>query len=444
MISTTSELVVGAWRADRDSGELSSATGTARLEPKVMDLLFLLAAERGKVVPRERLLAALWPGLVVGEDTLARTVFKLRQALGDDAKAPQYVETIAKRGYRLVAEVDAGGGSARTATGEVPDRVFAQASVSSATPDKPAGTERWRLAVIAGVVVLSVVAALVLFAPRPSADVDVPAPTARDANASSLVARADDFYFQFSRADNESAIALYERVLGVDSDDAGALAGLANALTQRAVRWPEPLDGAPKVYTRLGDALGAGHLDRDPARLQLERARRLAERAVERAPDSAAAHKALGFVRSAQRELDAALESYERAIALDPDAWGAMINVGDVLEISGRGADALPWFERAFDAMSRTYDRNPAQVRPWHAELGVLIAEKRRARGDTTAAEGWYRRVLALSPLHVPATRGLATLLRDAGDAAGADRLCAELSERLARRDACAVRGAGS
>src|SRR5438270_13793337 len=51
-------------------------------------------------------MAALWPGVIVGEDSLARTVSKLRQALGDDAKAPRYIETIAKRGYRLLVEVE--------------------------------------------------------------------------------------------------------------------------------------------------------------------------------------------------------------------------------------------------------------------------------------------------------------------------------------------------
>lgn len=438
MISTTSELIVGAWRADRDGGELVSREGVVRVEPKVMDLLFVLAAERGRVVTRERLLEALWPGLVVGEDALARTVFKLRQALGDDAKAPRYVETVAKRGYRLVAEVADRGIASTTHHGPAPIAESPHVR-TDARPSR--GVARPR-SLAAGVVLAGALLALALLALRSGpAGLDA-VPDARVGVSPALVSRADDFYFRFSRADNESAIALYERVLGLDADDPAALAGLANALTQRAVRWPEP-DGGVSIgvsYTRLGDALAAGHLSRDPARRQLARARRLAERSVERAPRSAASHKALGFVRSAQGELDAALETYGRAIDLDPDAWGAMINVGDVLEIAGRAGEALPWFERAYEAMSRTYGDAPAQVGPWHAALGVLIADKRRSRGDATGAEVWYRRVLAISPLHLDATRGLAALLRDAGDGAAADRLCAELSARLARPEACADR----
>lgn len=68
-----------------------------------MDLLCVLAAHRGQVVSREPLMQALGPAVVVGDDSLARTVSKLRPALGDDARSPTSLETIAKRGYRLLA-----------------------------------------------------------------------------------------------------------------------------------------------------------------------------------------------------------------------------------------------------------------------------------------------------------------------------------------------------
>lgn len=97
--------MVGEWQADRATGTLTGGGTQQRLEPKVMDLLFLLAGQNGRVVSRDDIMTSLWPGLVVGEDNLARTVSKLRQALGDDAKAPTYIETIAKRGYRLLAGV---------------------------------------------------------------------------------------------------------------------------------------------------------------------------------------------------------------------------------------------------------------------------------------------------------------------------------------------------
>ncbi|MET0755110.1 MAG: winged helix-turn-helix domain-containing protein [Pseudoxanthomonas sp.] len=406
----------GQWRADRQAGELTGPSGVVRLEPKVMDLLFVLASHAGQVVPREQLMAHLWPGLVMGEDSLARTVSKLRQSLGDDAKAPEYIETIAKRGYRLRAQVET---VTQTPTG---------VRVDTAAP--PRHATRPAVVLLSLAAMLALAWAGVRFWPA-----SVPMPAGEGRNQ--LVSRADDYYFQFSRADNESAIELYQRVLGMHPDDAPALAGLANALTQRSIRWPQPAQGESEEFTRLGDALASGRLQRDPARQQLQRARQLAERAVVLAPDSAAAHKALGFVLSAQRQFAPALASYRHAIALDPDAWGPMINIGDVMEITGREEEALPWFEQAYAAMGRVYDRNPVQVRPWYSDLGVLIADRYRARDDSSAAEAWYRRVLAESPLHPAATAGLAQLMRQGGDPAAADRLCAELRQRSGKDVSC-------
>lgn len=403
---------VGAWRADRAACELSGPAGVVRIEPKVMDLLFLLAARPGDVVSRETILATLWPGMVVGEDALARTVSKLRQALDDDARAPRYVDTIAKRGYRLRAPVSTAGG------GEPP----------RPPPVARAATVSWPLATC--VLVVVVAAAWLAWPGRPDPSAAPSAATDAGADRVALLARADDAYFQFARGDNEAAIELYQRVLGLRQEDPVALAGLANALVQRALRWPQSPDEGAIEFRTLGDALASGYLQREPQRAQVERARQLADRAIVVEPTSAAAHKAAGFAASAQGRFDDALAAYARSVELDPDAWGAMINIGDVLGLSGREAEALPWFERAYAAMERTYARNPAQVRPWQAPLGVLVATRLQADGDRAAAEGWYRRVLAQAPLDVEATRGLAALLRAAGDVQQADRLCLELRQR--------------
>jgi DNA-binding winged helix-turn-helix (wHTH) protein/Flp pilus assembly protein TadD len=405
---------VGEWQADRADGTLTGGGTQQRLEPKVMDLLVLLAGQGGRVVSRDAIMTALWPGLVVGDDSLARTVSKLRQALGDDARAPTYIETIAKRGYRLLAAV-----------GPLPAhaRAFGQDSVAQRSS---------RFAVWTAVA-LALAAALGIggyglfgHAAHPPQD-----------ESRQLLTRADDYYFQFSRGDNEAAIELYQRVLGLHPDDALAMAGLANALTQRCIRWPQTMDDAPHEFTRLGDALASGYLGKEPVRSQLQRAQHLAERAVAVAPDVAAAQKALGFVASAQGRFDTALDAYQRAVALDPDAWAPLINIGDVLEISGKADQALPYFERAYTVMGRVYDRNPVQIRPWHANLGVLIAGRYQARGDMPSAEIWYRRVLSQSPFHREATMGLAAVLRAGGDDAEASRLCAELKLRLGDEHAC-------
>lgn len=98
--------VVGEWtvlpsrlRLERDESE------AVEIEPKVMEVLLHLAARPGDVHTRRELLDTVWPGVVVGDEALTRAIYELRKALGDRSRAPRYVETIPKVGYRLMAEV---------------------------------------------------------------------------------------------------------------------------------------------------------------------------------------------------------------------------------------------------------------------------------------------------------------------------------------------------
>src|SRR5262245_39514274 len=97
---------IGEWSVEPALDALRRGGETVRLEPKAMELLVALASRPGQVVSREELLTAVWPGVVVGDEALSQAVTKLRKALGDDARAPTYIETISKRGYRLIAGVE--------------------------------------------------------------------------------------------------------------------------------------------------------------------------------------------------------------------------------------------------------------------------------------------------------------------------------------------------
>jgi DNA-binding winged helix-turn-helix (wHTH) protein/TolB-like protein/Tfp pilus assembly protein PilF len=100
-----SRLQVGEWWVDPTTNELGRAGETLRIEPKAMEVLMALAARPGGAVGREELLSAVWPGVVVGDEALTQSIIKLRKALGDNPRAPSYIETISKRGYRLIAPV---------------------------------------------------------------------------------------------------------------------------------------------------------------------------------------------------------------------------------------------------------------------------------------------------------------------------------------------------
>lgn len=99
------QLRVADWTVQPDLNQLSAPGRTVKVEPKAMAVLLYLADRAGQVVSREALLGQVWPGVVVGDDSLTQVIIKLRKALGDDPDQPTYIQTITKKGYRFVAPV---------------------------------------------------------------------------------------------------------------------------------------------------------------------------------------------------------------------------------------------------------------------------------------------------------------------------------------------------
>ncbi len=75
------------------------------LEPKVMDVLVALASHAPDVVSADELLATCWAGQFYGDSPVHKAIAQLRRSLGDDARAPRYIATIRKRGYRVTVPV---------------------------------------------------------------------------------------------------------------------------------------------------------------------------------------------------------------------------------------------------------------------------------------------------------------------------------------------------
>jgi TolB-like protein/DNA-binding winged helix-turn-helix (wHTH) protein len=107
-----SRLKVGDWMVEPDLNQLSAQGKAVRIEPKAMAVLLCLANHAGRVVSREALLAEVWPGVVVGDDSLTQVIIKLRKVLGDDPGRPTYIQTVTKRGYLLLAPVAQSAGAA--------------------------------------------------------------------------------------------------------------------------------------------------------------------------------------------------------------------------------------------------------------------------------------------------------------------------------------------
>src|SRR5438552_2045408 len=97
----------GRFVADRTAYRVVCGDAALELTPKLLDLLFHLLDRAGSLVTKEELLDSLWPGANVTDNALSQAVSDLRHALDDDAGAPKFIKTVARRGYRFVAPVEA-------------------------------------------------------------------------------------------------------------------------------------------------------------------------------------------------------------------------------------------------------------------------------------------------------------------------------------------------
>ena len=97
---------VASWLVKPGLNVISAKGATVHLEPKVMEVLVCLADHAGDAVSKEELVQTVWPGTFVSDDALKRCISELRRVFGDDAREPRVIETISKRGYRLIAPVN--------------------------------------------------------------------------------------------------------------------------------------------------------------------------------------------------------------------------------------------------------------------------------------------------------------------------------------------------
>lgn len=96
---------INSWRVRPQMNSISGRGQDVRLEPKAMEVLLHLAKRAGEVVSKDELIEQVWEGRAVGDEVITNAIWELRKALGDDARHPRYIQTIPKRGYRLIADV---------------------------------------------------------------------------------------------------------------------------------------------------------------------------------------------------------------------------------------------------------------------------------------------------------------------------------------------------
>ena len=350
------------------------------------DLLVALARRAPDVVRTEELVATVWAGLAVSDETLTQRVALLRRALGDEAKNPRYLRAVRGRGYQLVPAV-----------------VVSAGEESPATPAPPAKPARHAFAIllVLALAVLSVLAVLFLrSSPAP------PPVATRSPSVPELLQRAGAYLGQHQASNNELAIELYQRALQMQPANAQAMAGLSLALGQRATK-----------FNQHGDAG--------------DQALALARQALALDPRLGQAHHALGLALDSKGMVTPALAAYRRAAELEPQPANALASAANLLMVQGHLAEALEMNVRA----ARAGGEAPIY-------LEVQMGETLALLGYPAAAAVWFERALELRPDNVFAAAAYARMRLSEGRLREAEDLAANAIRHGVRRPELAeIRG---
>jgi TolB-like protein len=361
-------LKIGDWTV-LPSLNLVEANGASRkLEPRAMDLLIYLAKAPGRVVSTDELLREVWRGRVFDGSVVYKKINQLRRALGDDPRGSRFIETIPKRGYRLVAAVTADAGALLPRAEPAGTTVAVLPFVSIDGPEHEYfsdGLTEELLNRLAAVPQLTV------------------------------AARTSSFYFKGKNEPLETI----GRLLGVRYVVNGSVrcAGdvlritvrLDDAVTGNNV-WSDRFERAGAEVFAIQDDIAlavAGHLEltlRDKARSLLTR----------RSTNDAAAQdfyyraKYLSE-RFTLDDVDSAVACYERAIALDPNYAKALVGLAETLRIRGQVGEVHPdgpaW-QRSRELASNALELDPDNADA-HALLGTLLWMRRDSRGAARELE---------------------------------------------------------
>ena len=356
-------LRVGGWWIDRTTNEIGRGQEALHLEPKVMEVLVALTDHAGAVLSREELLAAVWPGVVVGDEVLTQSIIKLRKALGDNPRSPAFIETIPKRGYRLIAPVGAGEAN-------------------------PGRRDKRAFAIVASTLsIAAIVVGAYIVQPKPV----LPPSGHRGTHSTEAYEdflRARALFLARSPEANEQARAYYTEALDHDPQFARAYAGLAMTYAMD-YRYRQPVAGSP----------GA-----------LDRARELAETARQIDPGNPEIYWATGFIDAQARRHGEALDALNKAIALDPSYADAYALMGGIYTYVGQPARSIPLLRTAlrfnpnggylyFLLLGRAYLfendfdqalfnlREAARRNPEDLETHIYLAATLAATGDLGAAQ---------------------------------------------------------
>ena len=358
--SQSPDFALGEWNVIPARNLISREDGQVRLEPRVMDVLVYLAQRAGQPVSKDELTERVWKREYASDDIVSVTIHALRKALGDDARQPRYIETIPRRGYRLIAPVH----FAPPAFERVGSHTPAEAEAHGARHRKPA--------VAAVTVAVLALGAIALLRNEPHVR-HVPTAEAHEAYT-----KGRYFLDQRSIEGWRNALENFERAIALDPDDPASHAGLADTYTAMSdFGVASPAEMRPRAMTAARRALeldprsAEGHEALGRAQFLFDwdfaAAERSFTRALELNPDYMPAHQAMAWLKSALARHDEAATSAKMALRLDPVNTARYTELAGVFTLGGRYDEALHEIGRALQLSPRSFESH--LMKGWIYEL---------------------------------------------------------------------------
>jgi adenylate cyclase len=430
------EFRIGEWLVQPDLNSISRGNEKVRVEPKVIEVLVYLADHAGEVLSKKQIMQAVWPDTFVSEEVLRYSISELRKAFSDDAKNPTIIQTIVRRGYRLIAPVS---GQAQPADTRGSVAVLAFADMSPAKDqeyfcDGIAEEIINNLTRIKGMKVSSRTSSFAfkgksedvrLIGKQLGVAAVLEGSVRKAANqlriTAQLINATDECHLWSERYDREM-----KDIFAIQDEIARSIAAtlkitltpresraLAKAPTSDLEAYDYYLRGKQfyyqykrkgiefalkmfthatnidadfvRAYAGIADCCAFMYLYAGSHDQHRDRADRVSAKALELDPDSAEAHASRGLACSLNREYEAAEREFETAIHLDPMLFEAYYYCARVCFARGDLPKTIRMYEKAVEVNPRDY-QSPLLMAQIYADLGELKkAEDSRVRGIDAA-----------------------------------------------------------
>jgi DNA-binding winged helix-turn-helix (wHTH) protein/tetratricopeptide (TPR) repeat protein len=366
LLSSSDAVRFGVFEADLRSGELRKCGVKIKIQELPFQALRLLLSRPNEVLSREEIRRSLWPdGTFVDFDRgVISAINRLRDALGDSADNPVFIETVGRRGYRWIAPTHRSENKS-----ELLPEAGADASVDESAATSPASFPHWKLLlVLPGLALLLIIwvfwarhdsssRAAKVIAPQSTASISPSSeprlahpPANREAEEFYLKGR---YYWEKRTPDSlNKAVDSFTQAIVHDPNYAPAYVGLAdcyNLLREYTVMpsseaYPRALAAAKKAVELDGQSSEAhaslafvsfnGMWD-------VPTAEREFRRALDLNPDNSAAHHWYATYLMCLRRYRESLAEIERAQALDPASKSVLADKGFLLFHAGRQQEAI-------------------------------------------------------------------------------------------------------